>query len=148
MFRPCTNIIFSSQSIHQTFTTPKELAHQSRLSHSSGPHRVEIPEEWTLGAAKSFFFIDFPHGCTLVLYMQLIQTGSMLLLLPFHTVLGITLYEDTGNRRAATHQPLSSNIEVWFSIMNRWALKKNSKQTNQQESPNRDLTEEMADLPC
>ena len=35
---------------------------------------------------------------------QLIQTCSVLLLLPFSTVLGFTLYEDTGNGRAATHQ--------------------------------------------
>ena len=48
--------------------------------------------------------IHFTHDCTLVLYSQLIQTGSVLLLLQFSTVLGFTLNEDLGYGRAATHK--------------------------------------------
>ena len=47
---------------------------------------------------------SFTYHCTLVLYKQLIQTGSVLLLLQFSSVLGFSLYEDTANGRAATHQ--------------------------------------------
>ena len=46
--------------------------------------------------------IQFTHDCTLVLYKQLMQTGSVLLLLPLSFVLGFPLYEDTANGRAAT----------------------------------------------
>ena len=52
-----------------------------------------------------------------MLYKQLIQTGSVLLLLPFSTVLGFTLYEDTGDGRAAKHQLYSSAKEVWYTPM-------------------------------
>ena len=58
--------------------------------------------------------INFTHDCTLVLYKQLIQTGSVLLLLPLSSVLGFPLYEDTANGRAATHQLYSLAIEVGF----------------------------------
>ena len=53
----------------------------------------------------------------LVLYKQLIQTGSLLLLLPLSAVLGFPLYEDTANRRAARHQLYSLAIEVWYAPM-------------------------------
>ena len=46
-----------------------------------------------------------------MLYKQLIQTGSVLLLLPLSSVLGFPLYEDTANGRAATHQLYSFAIE-------------------------------------
>ena len=46
--------------------------------------------------------------------MQLIQTGSVLLLLPLSSVLRLPLYEDTANGRAAKHQLYSFAIDVWF----------------------------------
>ena len=46
-----------------------------------------------------------------MLYKQLIQTGSVLLLLPLSSVLGFPLYKDTANGRAATHQLYSFAIE-------------------------------------
>ena len=58
--------------------------------------------------------IHFTHGCTHVLYKQLIQTGSVLLLLLLSSVLGFPLYKDTANERAATHQLYSFAIEVWL----------------------------------
>ena len=61
----------------------------------------------------------FTHDCTLVLYKQLIHTGSVLLLLPFSSVLGFPLYEDTGDGRAVTHQLYSFAIEVWYAPMAR-----------------------------
>ena len=50
--------------------------------------------------------IHFTHDWKFVLYAQLIQTGRLLMLLPFSTVLAFTLYEDTGGGRAAPHQDL------------------------------------------
>ena len=44
------------------------------------------------------------------------------MLLPFSTVLGFTLYKDTGDGRAATHQRISSTIEVWYAPMAATAL--------------------------
>ena len=44
------------------------------------------------------------HLYTIVLYEQLIQTGSVLLLLPFSTVVDFTLYKDIGDGKATTHQ--------------------------------------------
>ena len=38
-------------------------------------------------------------------------------MLLFHTVLGFTLYEDTANGRAATHQLYGFAIEVWYAPM-------------------------------
>ena len=49
-----------------------------------------------------------------MLYKQLFQTGSVLLLLPLSSVLGFPLYKDTVIGRAATHQLYSFAIEVWF----------------------------------
>ena len=48
---------------------------------------------------------------TLVLYFQLIQTGSVLLVLRLSSVLGFPLYKDTANGRDATHQLYSFAIE-------------------------------------
>ena len=45
------------------------------------------------------------------------QTGSVLLFLPFFTVLGFKLYNDTGDGRAATHQLFSSTKEFWYTPM-------------------------------
>ena len=75
----------------------------------------KVPVEWKLGAAQ--VTSHFTHDCTLVLYAQLIQTGSLLLLFPFSIVLGFTLYEDTGNGRAAKHQLYSSAKEAWYTPM-------------------------------
>ena len=47
--------------------------------------------------------IHFTNGCTLVLYKQLIQTGSVLMLLPLFSLLNFPLYKDTANVRADTH---------------------------------------------
>ena len=52
-----------------------------------------------------------------VLYKQLIQTGSVLPLLPVYTVLGFPLYEDTGDGMAARHQLYSSAIDVWYALL-------------------------------
>ena len=41
--------------------------------------------------------IYFIHDCTLVLYAQMIKTGSVLLQVLFSTVLDFTLYNDTGD---------------------------------------------------
>ena len=49
-----------------------------------------------------------------MLYKQLIQTGSVLMLLPFSSVLGFTLYKDTAYGRDASHQLYSFAIEVGF----------------------------------
>ena len=46
--------------------------------------------------------------------MQLIKTGSVLLLLPLSSVMGFPLYRDTAVGRAATLQLYSFVIEVWF----------------------------------
>ena len=48
-----------------------------------------------------------------MLYKQLIQTDSVLLLLPLSSVLGFFLFEDTYNGRATKHQLYSFAIEVW-----------------------------------
>ena len=61
--------------------------------------------------------IHFNHDCRLALYAKLIQTGSVLLLLPFCTWLSFTLYEDTDDGKAATHQLYSLAIEVWYALM-------------------------------
>ena len=75
----------------------------------------KVPVEWKVIAAQ--FFIHFTHDCTLVLFVQLIKTGSVLTLLPLSTVLGFTLYEDTGNGKATKHQLYSSAIKVWYAPM-------------------------------
>ena len=56
----------------------------------------------------------FTHDCTLVLYKQLIQTGSVLGVLLLSSVLGFPLYEDTADGRAAIHQLYSFAIDVGF----------------------------------
>ena len=48
------------------------------------------------------------------MYKQLIQTGSVLLLLPVSSVLIFPLYKDTANGGAAKHQLYSLAIGVWF----------------------------------
>ena len=58
--------------------------------------------------------IHFTHDCTLVLSAKLIQTGSVLLLLPLSSVLGFSLYEDTAKGRAAIHNLYSLATEVGF----------------------------------
>ena len=47
-----------------------------------------------------------------MLYKQLIQTVSVLLLLQHSSMLGFPLYEDTANGRAATHQLYSFAVEI------------------------------------
>ena len=61
--------------------------------------------------------IHFTHDCTLVLYKQLIKTGSVLLLLPLFSVLGFPFYEDTGHGRAAKHQLYIIAIEALYAPM-------------------------------
>ena len=56
--------------------------------------------------------IHFTHDCTLVLYKQLIKTGSVLLLLPLSSVLGFPFYKDTCHGRAAKHQLYIIAIEA------------------------------------
>ena len=56
--------------------------------------------------------IDSTLDCTLALYFQLIQTGSVLQLLLLSSGLGFPLYEDTANGRATTHQLYSFAIEL------------------------------------
>ena len=70
----------------------------------------KVPVELKMGAEN--VSIHFTHDCKVVLYKQLIQTCSVLLLLPLSFMLGFPLYEETGNGRAATHQPYSFAIEV------------------------------------
>ena len=52
-----------------------------------------------------------------MLYKQLIQTGSVLLLLLLSSVPGFPLYEDTANGRAATQQLYSFAIEFGLAPM-------------------------------
>ena len=52
------------------------------------------------GSQTGFVYADFSYEV-------------LLLLLLFHTVLGFTLYEDTVNGRAATHQLYGFAIQVW-----------------------------------
>ena len=72
---------------------------------------MEIPLEWKPEAEK--MSIHFTHDCKLVLYSQLIQTGSMLLLHPFSTVLGFTLYKDKCYGIAAKHKLYIFAKMVW-----------------------------------
>ena len=68
--------------------------------------------------------IHFTHDCTFLMYTQLVENGSGLMLLPFSTLLGIPLFWDTGQGRAATHQLYSSAIQVWYAPLeegNNWA---------------------------
>ena len=88
-------------TIHQTSPTT-----DSRLN-SGGPPNLgdlvkrKVPVERKMGAAN---FHSFTHDCTLVLYKQLIQTGSVLLLLLLSSVLGFPPYQDTADKKATTHQ--------------------------------------------
>ena len=75
----------------------------------------KVPVERKMGAVNSFNSSTLDS--TLVLYFQLIQTDSVLLLLPLSSLLGFPLYEDTANRRAATQQLYSFDIEIWFAPM-------------------------------
>ena len=52
--------------------------------------------------------IELAHDCTLVLYKQLIQTGSVLQLLQKFSVLGFPLYEDTADDTIAVQALLSA----------------------------------------
>ena len=73
----------------QASSFPKPpLLQESRLSGSGSPKPVDLVE-WKLGAEQIFF--HFTNDCTLVLYAPLIQTGSVLMLIPFSTMLGLTL---------------------------------------------------------
>ena len=100
-------------TIHQTCPIQREQAHRWQLSLSGVPCIVEIPVEFNLGAAKKS--IHFTHGCPLELYTQLIQTGSVLLLLPISTMLGFTLYEDESGHTPTLQ--LRSAIEAWYAPM-------------------------------
>ena len=70
-----------------------------RLTNGGSPNLVDLLEwkvlvEWKLGVAT--ISIHFTQDCTLELHV--------------HFVSGFTLYKDTGDGRAATHQPYSSAI--------------------------------------
>ena len=78
---------------------------------------MEIPVEWKLKIAFKKITIHFTHDCTIVVYAQLIQTGFVLLLLQLSTVLCFTLYKDTGDGRAVTHQLYSSTLKVLYTPM-------------------------------
>ena len=59
-----------------------------------------------------------------MLYKQLTQSGSVLLLLLLFSALGFPLYEDTADGRAATQQLYSFTIEFWFGANERpWSQK-------------------------
>ena len=87
------------QQAGRPFTKPP-LLQESSLTDGGSPNLLDLVEEGPCREENSF-----THDCTLVLFKQLIQTGS---------VLGFPLYKDTGNGRAATHQLYSFAIEVWF----------------------------------
>ena len=55
-----------------------------------GPHRVKMPVD---SSGSVVISINVSHDCTHVLYAQLIQTGSALLLLQVYNMLGFTLYK-------------------------------------------------------
>ena len=83
-------------TIHQTSPTQ-----DSRLTGGGSPNLVDLVQ-WKMGAAKRSIY--FTYDCTLLLYEQLIHTGSVLLLLLHSSVLGFPLYKDTanGSRQAQT----------------------------------------------
>ena len=54
-----------------------------------------------------------------MLKKQLIQTGSVMLLLPLSSELNFPLYEDTAKSRAATHQLYSFAIELGLAEMSK-----------------------------
>ena len=99
------------QQAGRPFTKPP-LLQESSLTDGGSPNLLDLVEEGPCREENSF-----THDCTLVLFKQLIQTGSVLLLLPFSSVLGFTLYEDRGDGRAATHQLYSSAKEAWYALM-------------------------------
>ena len=66
-------------TIHQTSPTQ-----DSRLTGGGSPNLVDLVTR-KMGAAKGS--IHFTHDCTLLLYEQLIQTGSVLLLFSLSLVL-------------------------------------------------------------
>ena len=72
-------------TIHQTSPTQ-----DSRLTGGGSPNLVDLVTR-KMGAAKGS--IHFTHDCTLLLYEQLIQTGSVLLLLLHSFVLDFPLYK-------------------------------------------------------
>ena len=100
--------------------TKPSLLQESRLTGGGSPNLVDLIE-WKSLSSRSCelqkMSIHFTHDCTLVQYAQMIQTGSVLLLLPFSSVLGFTLYEDTDHGRAATHQLYSFAIVIEFAPM-------------------------------
>ena len=98
----------------EPFTKPP-LLQESSLTGGGSPNLLDLVEWKSPESGKwelQIFSIYFTHDCTLVFYSQLIQTCSVLLLLPFSTVLGFPLYKNTGDGRAATHQLYSFAIEV------------------------------------
>ena len=103
-----------------------KMTYTSRLT--SGDYRIPCvlvecnakhSRKWQL-QKKSIYLT---YNRTFVLYAHLIQTGSVMLLLLFSTLLGIKLYEDTGNGRAATDHLYNSALEVWFAQMGLAAFK-------------------------
>ena len=66
-------------------------------------------ENWELSKIS----IHFIQDCILVIFVQLIQTGFVLLLLPLSTGLDFTLYKDTGDGRAATSTDTGQLIIIW-----------------------------------
>ena len=101
-------------TIHQPSPTPREYAHRCWLSQNGGLQKMEGPCREETRRWKIFPFIS-PRTvqCTLVLYMKLIKTDSVLILLLISSVMGWTLSKDTANGRATTHQLYISAIEVW-----------------------------------
>ena len=91
-----------------------------------GPRRVKMPVD---SSGSVVISINFSHDCTHVLYAQLVQTGSALLLLQVYNMLGFTLYsKDTGDGRAVRHKLYRYAMEVWsvpmlfspFSFLINW----------------------------
>ena len=100
----------SREELTHPFTKPP-LIQESRLTGGNFPDLEDlverkVPVDREMGAANSLN--SFIHDCTLVLCMQLIQTGSLLLMLPLSSVLGFLLYADTDNERAVTTSSLAA----------------------------------------
>ena len=111
------SLIFGRPSdLDRAFTKPP-LLQESRLTGGGSPNWVDlverkVPVERKKGATNSFHsFYPWLYTC---IVQAADQTGSVLLLLLFSSVLGFPLYEDTANGRATTHQLYSFAIEVWF----------------------------------
>ena len=85
-----------------TLFTKPPLLQESRLNGGGSPNLVDLVER-KVPVKREIVAINFAN-VHLVLYKQLIQTGSVLLLLILSSVLRFPLYEETGNGSIPGHR--------------------------------------------